>query len=138
MINATQTQVNREIRDFNNWKNWYPAFQNENVGVIHNPAKPGIINSVSLKYENGKQINLNLIESKTDTLVVAVESLSSTKVNYQFILTDFPNGQTQLIWKVNASLGWYPWSKLKGIFLDKISGPQYEEALKNLKQDAEK
>jgi hypothetical protein len=32
---------------------------------------------------------------------------------------------------------WYPWEKAKGIFLDKVSGPQYEAALANLKKAVE-
>ena len=138
LINATQTRIDSEIQDFNNWKNWYPAFQNENVSVINNPAKPNILNSVSLKDNKGKQMVLDLVESKPDTTVVILESQSATKVNYQFILTPHSNGQTQLTWNVNTFLGWYPWEKIKGIFLDKMNGPQYESALLNLKKAAEK
>jgi hypothetical protein len=39
---------------------------------------------------------------------------------------------------VNTYFKWYPWEKIKGIFLDKISGPQYESALVRLKEFAEK
>ncbi len=138
LIKASKTKINSELQDFNNWKNWYPAFQNKNVSVINNPSKSNAINSVSLKDKQGRQLVLDLIESKQDTIVVAIESQSSTKVNYQFILTAHSNGQTQLTWNVNTALGWYPWEKIKGIFLDKISGPQYQTALENLKQAAEK
>jgi len=50
-----------------------------------------------------------------------------------------PNGtgQTQFIWNVNTTLDWYPWKKLAGIFLDKIAGPQYADALRNLKATIE-
>ena len=97
-----------------------------------------VINSVSLKDNKGKRLDLDLIESKPDTTVIAVESASSTKVNYQFILSANSNGQTLLIWNVNTFMGWYPWRKIKGIFLDKITGPQYQAALVNLKKSAEK
>ncbi len=138
LINATQTRIDSEIQDFNNWKNWYPAFQNENVSVINNPAKPNILNSISLKDDKGKQLDLDLVESKPDTTSIILESQSTTKVNYQFILTSHSDGQTQLTWNVNTTLGWYRWEKIKGIFLDKISGPQYEAALANLKKASEK
>ena len=89
-----QTLVDKEIQDFKNWKNWYPAFQNENVTVINNSAKPGVINSASLKDAEGKKINLDLIESESepDTIIVIVRSQSSTKVDYQFIFTPHSNG----------------------------------------------
>jgi hypothetical protein len=138
LINAAQNKVDEQIKDFNNWKNWYPAFQNENVSVKNNPAKPGIINSVSLKDSKGKTINFDLMEFKRDTILVDLESGSSTQVSYEFIITSHTDGHTQLTWNVNASLGWYPWNKIKVIFLDKITGPQYEEALKTLKLVAEK
>ena len=48
------------------------------------------------------------------------------------------DGQTQLTWNVNTLVPWYSVEKVKGIFLDKISGPQYEAALMNLKKAAEK
>jgi len=138
LINAPQTAINKEIQDFGNWKNWYPAFQNENVSVVKKSSKEGIINSVSLKDNKEKRLDLDLIESKSDTTVIAVESASSTKVNYQFILSANSNGQMLLIWNVNTFMGGYPWQRIKGIFLDKISGPQYEAALVNLKNAVEK
>lgn len=138
LINASQKRIDSELQDFNNWKNWYPSFQNENVTVINNPAKSNILNSVSLKDDKGKLLDLDLVESKPDTTSIVLKSQSSTKVNYQFILTSHSDGQTQLTWNINTTLGWYPWEKIKGIFLDKISGPQYEAALENLKKACEK
>ncbi len=138
LIRASQMRVNREIQDFSNWKNWYPAFQNEKVSVIKNSTKPGVINSVSITDEKGKRLDLDLIKSKPDTIVIDLVSNSSTKVNYQFILSTNRDGQTQITWNVNASSRWYPWEKIKGIFLDKISGPQYEAALIDLKKASEK
>ncbi len=137
LINASQDKVEKEIEDFNNWKNWYPAFQNENVSVISNPIKPGFINSVSVTDTTGKISYFDLVSSGRDTINI-IATQSSTKINYQFILTPHIDGQTQITWNVNVLLGWYPWEKVKGIFLDKIAGPQYEVALLNLKKAAEK
>ena len=138
LIKAPEIRVEREIRDFKNWKHWYPAFKNENVSVIENPAKPGMIQSVSLKDNNGKLLTLNLVASKPDTVTIEVKNVSSTKVNYQFLMARHKDGQTQLTWNVNTLVPWYSVEKVKGIFLDKISGPQYEAALMNLKKAAEK
>ena len=30
-IDANESAVAAQIDDFKNWKNWYPAFQNENI-----------------------------------------------------------------------------------------------------------
>lgn len=138
LINAPQTLVNKEIQDLAHWKNWYPAFQNEPGNVIKNSAKRSVINSVTFKSDKGKPLVFDLIKSQADTSVIVIESASSTKVSYQFIVSSNGNGQTKLVWNVNTYLGWYPWQKVKGIFLDKISGPQYDAALAKLKNAVEK
>ena len=137
LINAPKMRVHQQVDDFNNWKNWYPAFQGENINVTVNPAKPGIIKSVSLIDNNGKKIRFDLIKSKPDTLDINLKNESSTKIDFQFILSTHSDGQTQITWNVNTTMKWYPWEKAKGIFLDKVSGPQYEAALANLKKAVE-
>lgn len=138
LISAPLSRVDSELVDFNRWKNWFPPLQGENVTMLKLPAKTGAINSVSLVDGQGKKLDLDLLLSKQDTILVTLTSMSATKVNYQFILTNHNNAQTQITWNVNSDLGWYPWNKIRGIFLDKISGPQYEAALANLKKTAEK
>jgi hypothetical protein len=135
LINAPKMRVHQQVDDFQNWKNWYPAFQGENI--IINPPKPGIIKSVSLNDNKGKELQFDLIKSKADTLDINLKNQSSTKIDYQFILSTHSDGQTQITWNVNTTMKWYPWEKAKGIFLDKVSGPQYEAALTNLKKAVE-
>jgi hypothetical protein len=137
LINTSKAQVHQQIDDFQNWKNWYPAFQAENINVISDSSKPGVINSVSLKDNKAKELKFDLIKSNADTIEIQIENQSSTKIDYQFILTPHSDGQTQLTWNVNTTMQWYPWEKAKGIFLDKVSGPQYEAALFNLKKNIE-
>jgi hypothetical protein len=137
LINSSKTQVHQQVGDFQNWKNWYPAFQSENINVIINPPKPGIIKSVSLNDAKGKKLQFDLIKSRPDTLDIKLRNQSLTKIEYQFILSSHSDGQTQLTWNVNTTMKWYPWEKAKGIFLDKVSGPQYEAALLNLKRAVE-
>lgn len=137
LINVPKTKVHQQVDDFQNWKNWYPAFQGENINVTVNPAKPGIIKSVSLTDNKGKKFQFDLINSKPDTLDIKLRNQSSTKIDYEFILSTHSDGQTQLTWNVNTTMKWYPWEKAKGIFLDKVSGPQYEAALLDLKRAVE-
>ncbi|MEO6814876.1 MAG: hypothetical protein ABI172_13175 [Ginsengibacter sp.] len=138
LINATSDRIRSQILDFNNWKNWYPPLQNENVSVIANPPKKNALRSVSVKDYKGEQVDFDLIYTSRDTLVVAVKSQSSTKLYYQFLLIPHLSGKMQLTLNVNTVFKWYPWEKIKGVFLDKISGPQYEAALSNLKKLVEK
>ena len=62
---------------------------------------------------------------------------NENNVTYQFILSPRKGGQTQLTWNVNTKFPWYPWKKIKGIFLDKVTGPEYQEILQNLKTAVE-
>lgn len=138
LINASPKKAAAQINDFDNWATWYPALQNKKVSVTGNTPKTNVLQSIALKDDNGKQIDLHLIQSSPDSINIEVKSQSSTKVFYQFLLIPHDNGKTQLTLNVNAYFEWYPWEKVKGIFLDKISGPQYESALLKLKEAAEK
>ena len=138
LINAPSQKIKNQVNDLDDWKNWYPAFQNNTIRVTTNTSKKNALQSISLKDNNGKEIDLDLIVSSNDTIEVAVESPSSAKVFYQFLLIPHLSGKTQLTLNVNTYFKWYPWEKIKGIFLDKISGPQYESALNKLKEFIEK
>jgi carbon monoxide dehydrogenase subunit G len=136
-VNAPLQKVENQVVDFENWKNWYPAFKDENITVIKNTPPKGVLSSVTLKDISGKSVNLNLIDTIQHMINIQLETSSSTKVNYQFVLASKVNGQTQLTWNVNISLGWMPWKKIQGIFMDKFSGQEYQSALNNLKKAAE-
>ena len=47
------------------------------------------------------------------------------------------SNQVQAEWNVLIRLKWYPWEKFYGIFIEKISGQGYEDALNSLKSYAE-
>jgi hypothetical protein len=136
-INASPERIFNQIINFKNWGNWYPAFKDENITVTTSPENKKTVSSVTLKDRNGKTINLRLIDSTKNSILFQLESSSSTEVNYQFILAQKINNQTQLTWNININLGWLPWKKIEGILLDKFSGNQYETALDNLKKAAE-
>ena len=134
LINAPIEKVQNQLIHFDQWKNWYPAFKNEDVSVIKDSSKP---NSVILRSRDGKSIDLTIVQSMPNAISVDVHSSSSSKVAYEFILTPKINNEIQLTWNINTQLGWYPWNRIWGIFLDKVSGVQYESALADLKKTVE-
>ena len=136
-VNASHDQVKKEIVDFAEWEKWYPAFKDQNITVIKNPSAKNILSSVTLKDKEGKSILLNLIDTANNKIDIDVESTSSTKVQYEFLLIPKMNNQTQVTWDVNIDLGWYPWKRIEGILFDKFSGSQYESALDDLRKAAE-
>jgi hypothetical protein len=49
-----------------------------------------------------------------------------------------PSGDSvKVIWSNEGHLGWNPVSRLFGLFMDKMMGPDFEEGLRNLQQKAE-
>lgn len=136
-INASHDKVKNQIVNFEEWKNWYPAFKDENITITKNPSTKNSIASVTLKDKEGKTILLNLVDTTNNKINIDVESASSTQVQYEFLLIPKINNQTQLTWNVNINLGWYPWKKIEGILFDKFSGSQYEAALGDLGKAAE-
>ena len=136
-INAPKEAVFNQIVNFEEWKNWYPAFKDENISIIKNPPAANTLASVTLKDVNGKSVNLNLVDTSQHIIDIQLQSSSLTKVNYQFVVVQKMNNQTQVTWNVNIDLGWLPWKKIQGIFMDKFSGQQYQMALDNLKKTAE-
>ncbi|HEY5405564.1 MAG TPA: hypothetical protein VIJ92_00690 [Ginsengibacter sp.] len=136
-IDANENVVAMQINDFKNWKNWYPAFQNKNIHADvsqQNDSTP----FVTLTNENGKKLSLVLSKSSQKNINIQLLEDDRNAKNYEFVLLPNNKGQTQLTWNVDIELGWYPWKKLGGIFLDKIIGPQCEATLENLKIAAEK
>lgn len=137
-INASAEKVMNYVVNFDEWKYWYPAFKDENITVIKNSPAKGVLSSITLKDVNGKSVNLNLIDTSQQIIDIQLQSSSSTEVSYQFILVPKNNNLTQLTWNVNINLGWLPWKKIEGIFMDRFSGPQYQTALEDLKTTVEK
>lgn len=135
-IDAGEDAVASQINDFKNWKNWYPAFQNENISV--DISQKNDTPSVTLTNKNGKRIFLALIKSSQQNINIRLIDDDQNLKTYRFVIVSNNKGQTQLTWNVDIELGWYPWRKLGSIFLDKFIGPQCETALENLKKAAEK
>ena len=72
-----------------------------------------------------------------DTINVDLQTNGKRLTNYQFVILPGNKGHTQIVWNVNTNLGWYPWKKIQGIIMDKVTGQEYTLALQNLKKIAE-
>ena len=136
LINATEAEVAKEIGAFKNWKNWYPAFQNQNIAITTSQKNDSSF--VILTDEKQRKLSMSMIKSGPENINIFLFAENRNNITYQFILSPDRTGQTQLTWNVNTTLPWYPWKKITGIFLDKVTGPQYQAALQNLKIAVEK
>ena len=133
LIDATENNVADQIRNFNNWKNWYPPFQDRNRTIKMQDSSLVIITD-----KKQHTLFMKIVEPETESITVLLLEENKNSTTYQFILSPNGKGETLLLWNVNTKLSWYPWKKLTGVFLDRIAGPQYEAALQNLKAAVEK
>jgi len=80
---------------------------------------------------------MTMIKPGPENIDIFLFAKDKNNITWQFILSVKSTGQTQLIWNVNTIFPWYPWKKIAGIFLDKVTGSQYQEILQNLKKTVE-
>jgi hypothetical protein len=135
VINAPEPEVANQVASFKNWKNWYPAFQNRDITVTEFRQNDRSV--VILSDRKQRKLSMTLTRQGPEDFNVLLFVDNRSKISYQFILLAKNATQTQLTWNINTTLKWYPWEKITGIFLDKVTGPQYRSALQNLKRAAE-
>lgn len=137
VINAGAEKVFAEIRDLQNWKHWQPVFKKDSAIIKFDTDSFGISNSC--RWESSGKKNQFLIRTQKDNVVTA--SLLREGENEIFntirVLQLPDNNQVQVDWSVMIKLKWYPWEKFYGIFIEKISGQGYEDALNSLKEYTE-
>lgn len=138
LIHASAEKVFTEISDLQNWKHWQPVFKRDFAGIQFHNDEQGRGNSC--EWESGGKKNKLFITSKGNNAITV--SLFREGENEVFntirVLAMPDNNQVQAEWNVMIRLKWYPWEKFYGIFIEKVSGQGYEDALNSLKEYAEK
>lgn len=113
-INTETKIVMEQIKDINNWKNWYPGA--DSIDVF--PA----------------------ITSVTDTSVIASSTMlkgSRGIAGWNVYPGPVPNSVT-VHWYMDFHLRWYPWEKFSSLLLEKRYGPMMQDGLERLKNLLEK
>lgn len=137
VIHASDTSLEKQIADLANWKNWHPVFMNKvSHPAISNPSS-GI--GASAKWTtNGKENILQITERQPGSVRMRLARSGENEIDNILSLSHVEGGSAvQVEWRVLTRLEWYPWEKFYGIFVDKLTGPGYEQALDNLKKFAE-
>jgi hypothetical protein len=136
LINAPKEVIRNELSDFNNWKEWYPAMQDSLAKISIQLDEQN--SSVLIIDKSGKKLQLIHEPSIGDTILVKIITSSQSTSDYQFLLMPHGPYSTQVTLNVNTYFRGYPWEKIKGVFLDKISGQYYETVLEQLKKAIER
>lgn len=137
VIHANAEKVFAEISNLQNWKHWQPVFEKDPGQIKFDTDSSGVSNSC--EWESKGKRNKILITGKKDNVVTATLFRDGENDIFNTIRVSpvQQTNQVQVEWIVLIKLKWYPWEKFYGIFIEKISGEGYEEALNSLKEYAE-
>ena len=130
--NTTAGAVYSQTATISNWKNWHPLFKSDSTKIYISNVPKGK-KSFTVEYNNK---HAEIIFSSTDSNAVKfiVSSPGENDIQNEIIITPVPSQpNVQVEWIAYNKLKWYPWEKLYGIFIDKLTGPGYEAALNGLK-----
>lgn len=137
VINATANRVFNEISDLQKWKHWQPVFNQDSAKIIFNTDADGISNLCEWD-SKGKSNSMELTQKTNNSLAATLKRAGENEVkNTISVLPLADTSQVQVEWNVLIKLKWYPWEKFYGIFIEKITGQGYEDALNSLKKYVE-
>ncbi|HMI77291.1 MAG TPA: SRPBCC family protein [Ferruginibacter sp.] len=132
-IHADAGKVFTQISDLQNWKNWQPVFKRDSANIVFGKDSTGNVSSI--EWESKGKKNKFVITSKKDNAITAslLREGESEVLNTITILPVAEQNQVQVEWNALIKLKWYPWEKFYGIFIEKVTGQGYEDALNSLK-----
>lgn len=130
--NATAAQVYGQVANFENWKKWHPVFTLDSTksGVTGEELKDGSYRIVN----HGMKVHLQMESADSASVKFLIQVEGDNDIDNDIVITPLPSQQAvQVEWRAITKLRWYPWEKFYGIFIDKLTGANYEMALNGLK-----
>ncbi len=135
--NVAPAIVLQQVADVNNWKNWHPVFTLDSAVV-----KPSVAVGALKKYtilHRQKESTIILQNADSSSIDFLLQAAGENDMSNQVTAIALPNqAGAQVSWKAVTQLHWYPWDKFYAIFIDKLTGPGYDQALNGLKEFLEK
>jgi len=137
VINANADKVFSEINNLQNWKHWQPVFMSDSVQMQYKTEANGISNYCEWDSKSKKNI-IEITGRKNNSITALLRRSGENDVqNTISVLPLSDSNRVQVEWNVLIKLKWYPWEKFYGIFIEKVSGQGYEDALNSLKNYVE-
>ncbi len=137
VINANAGKVFNEVSNLQNWKHWQPVFMNDSSQINFKTDTAGISNYCEWD-SKGKKNSIEISNKSNNSILAILKRTGENDVqNTISVLSLSDSNQVQAEWNVLIKLKWYPWEKFYGIFIEKISGQGYEDALNSLKNYVE-
>lgn len=133
VINANADKVFSEISNLQNWKHWQPVFKSDSAQMQFKTEANGISNYCEWDSKDKKNV-IEITGRKNNSITALLRRSGENDVqNTISVLPLSDSNQVQAEWNVLIKLKWYPWEKFYGIFIEKVSGQGYEDALNSLK-----
>jgi hypothetical protein len=129
--NTTTTNVLTQVTTLSNWKNWHPVFKSSDakINII-----PGAGDTAAEIIYGTKSVKLLITAADSTTVKFTLQSPGESDIENEIFISPILNqANVQVEWRALNKLKWYPWEKFYGIFIDKLTGPGYDEALTGLK-----
>ena len=132
--NTSKASVSKQVANLTNWKNWHPAFKNGDAKIDIIAGEGNGNTSAEIVY-GAKSAKVIVTSADSNNIEFMLQSPGENDILNQILISPI-SGQTnlQVEWRALNNLKWYPWEKFYGIFIDKLTGPEYDEALKGLKE----
>ena len=135
LINSTtSSKVAGQLNEFNQWKNWHPIFTVDSavISETDNAAVYKILH-------RGKELFITKQFSDSAAVKFLLQSKGENELSNEIHFITLPaQDVVQVSWVATTHLHWYPWEKFYAIFIDKLTGSGYEQALNGLKNYLEK
>lgn len=132
--NTTVAKVYNQVAVLENWKNWHPVFKSGSTEIKLAPSSSTQDHQSGEISYNGKQVGVTILSTDSNSIKFLLESPGETAIRNEISVTRVPGqNNVQVSWNAFNKLKWYPWEKFYAIFIDKLTGPGYEEGLKGLK-----
>ena len=131
LIHAHASKVFEQVNDLSNWKHWQPVFKNDTavISFSRDTASWTSKNKMNRFFITGRSGNSISATLDREGEIPVLNTIS--------VLPVADSNQVQAEWNVLIKLKWYPWEKFYGIFIEKMSGQGYQDALNSLKEYSE-
>ncbi len=132
--NTTKGKVFEQVDNLSNWKNWHPVFKSgERKIIFYPPSITGEPTTCKILY-GSKTADMRITYADSNLIKFTLKPENENDIQNEIIISTIPQqANVQVEWRAFNKLKWYPWEKFYGIFIDKLTGPGYEESLKGLK-----
>jgi hypothetical protein len=140
VINSVDTiAIKKQIAQCENWVNWHPIFKQVSTS---DKASISVVqpNTVYDIFTQNSKTQLTYTTANNISQVCFTFSIKGEHPIENIVqISTIPNtNTTQVTWLAKNHFSWYPWQKFYAIFIDKLTGPGYDNALAGLKTFVEK